>query len=162
MALESATYITGLVSTNPTASDQKRYGDDHIRMVKSVLLTTFPNLSAAVTVTPTEINYLAGATSAIQTQIAATQASITLRALNASPTLTGVPAAPTPATGTNSTQIATTAFVTAAIAGAGALGGVSSVNPGANLVPLASADGAINSSWSPAGAMYAYSNFGGF
>lgn len=37
-------------------------------------------------------------------------------ALLASPTFTGVPAAPTAAPGTNTTQIATTAFVTAAIA----------------------------------------------
>ena len=33
----------------------------------------------------------------------------------ASPTLTGTPAAPTAASGTNTTQIATTAFVTAAV-----------------------------------------------
>ena len=38
-------------------------------------------------------------------------------ALIASPTFTGVPAAPTPAPGTNTTQLATTAFVTAATAG---------------------------------------------
>lgn len=37
----------------------------------------------------------------------------------ASPTLTGTPAAPTAAPGTNTTQIATTAFVTAAVAAAG-------------------------------------------
>ena len=38
-------------------------------------------------------------------------------ALIASPTFTGTPAAPTPAPGTNTTQLATTAFVTAATAG---------------------------------------------
>jgi hypothetical protein len=37
----------------------------------------------------------------------------------ASPAFTGVPTAPTAAGGTNTTQIATTAFVTAAVAGAG-------------------------------------------
>lgn len=42
----------------------------------------------------------------------------TSRAPLASPTFTGTPAAPTPAGGTNTTQIATTAFVTAAVAGA--------------------------------------------
>jgi hypothetical protein len=47
-------------------------------------------------------------------------------ALSASPTFTGTPAAPTAAAGTNTTQIATTAFVTAAqVAGAGAI-----TNPG--------------------------------
>lgn len=40
----------------------------------------------------------------------------------AAPTFTGVPAAPTAAPGTNTTQVATTAFVTAAVAGGG--GGV--------------------------------------
>jgi hypothetical protein len=43
-------------------------------------------------------------------------------ALSASPTFTGAPLAPTAASGTNTTQIATTAFVTAAqVAGAGAI-----------------------------------------
>ena len=41
----------------------------------------------------------------------------------ASPTFTGTPAAPTAAVGTNTTQVATTAFVTAATAGSGGSGG---------------------------------------
>lgn len=44
-----------------------------------------------------------------------TQADMTPFARLASPTLTGTPQAPTPAPGTNSTQIATAAFVTAAL-----------------------------------------------
>lgn len=43
-----------------------------------------------------------------------------LKANLASPTFTGVPAAPTATAGTNTTQIATTAFVTTAVASAGA------------------------------------------
>lgn len=46
-----------------------------------------------------------------------TQAELDLKANIASPTLTGTPAAPTAAPGTNTTQIATTAFVTAAASG---------------------------------------------
>ncbi len=46
----------------------------------------------------------------------ATQAALDLKAPLASPTLTGTPAAPTAASGTNTAQIATTAFVTAAVA----------------------------------------------
>ena len=42
-------------------------------------------------------------------------ADITNKAGLASPTFTGTPAAPTASSGTNTTQIATTAFVTAAI-----------------------------------------------
>jgi hypothetical protein len=49
----------------------------------------------------------------------ATQTALNLKANIASPTLTGTPAAPTAAVGTNSTQIATTAFVQAAISTGG-------------------------------------------
>lgn len=49
--------------------------------------------------------------------------------LSASPTFTGVPAAPTAANGTNTTQVATTAFVNAAVTGAtGTLGTMSTQN----------------------------------
>ena len=60
-------------------------------------------------VTSTELGYLDGVTSNIQTQLDA-------KAPLASPTLTGTPKAPTASAGTNSTQIATTAFVTTAVA----------------------------------------------
>jgi len=66
-------------------------------------------------VSNTELQYVNGVTSAIQTQIdtklATATASSTYAPL-ASPTLTGVPAAPTAAPGTSTTQIATTAYVT--------------------------------------------------
>ena len=51
-------------------------------------------------------------------------ADLALKAPLASPTLTGVPAAPTAAPGTNTTQLATTAFVTAAVAAGGGGGGI--------------------------------------
>lgn len=60
MALESLTgtvYIDALTSTNPVSSDPKSEGDDHIRGIKNVLKTTFPNVSGAVTATHTELNY---------------------------------------------------------------------------------------------------------
>lgn len=66
---------------------------------------------AASSVTSTELGYLSGVTSAIQTQLAA-------KAPLDSPTLTGTPAAPTATAGTNTTQIATTAFVVAEVASA--------------------------------------------
>lgn len=57
MTVETASYISQLVATNPTASDPKSQGDNHIRMVKTVLQTQFPNLGAvAVTPTATQIN----------------------------------------------------------------------------------------------------------
>ena len=47
MALESATFLSGLVATNPTGSDVKGQGDDHIRLIKAVLVATFPNATRA-------------------------------------------------------------------------------------------------------------------
>ena len=58
----------------------------------------------AAGVSATEFQYLNGVTSDIQTQI-------DTKAPTASPTFTGTPAAPTASTGTDTTQIATTAFV---------------------------------------------------
>jgi hypothetical protein len=49
----------------------------------------------------------------------ATAAALANKANLASPTFTGVPVAPTASAGTNTTQLATTAFVTAAVAGGG-------------------------------------------
>lgn len=69
MGLESATFINGLVATNPAAGDARSEGDDHIRLLKSVLLATFPAINAAVNASDEEINYLVGVTSAIQTQL---------------------------------------------------------------------------------------------
>lgn len=45
MALESATVIDELVATNPTAGDPVSQGDDHIRLIKSVLLASLVNNS---------------------------------------------------------------------------------------------------------------------
>ncbi len=58
MALEATVYIDGLNSANPTATDGLAQGDDHIRLIKSAVKATFPNVAAAVTVTPAELNYL--------------------------------------------------------------------------------------------------------
>jgi hypothetical protein len=56
--------------------------------------------------TATELGYVDGVTSAIQTQL-------NLKAALASPALTGTPTAPTASVSTNTTQVATTAFVLA-------------------------------------------------
>ena len=60
MALETATYISQLTATNPVASDSVSVGDDHIRMLKTVLKTQFSGLSGttAITATEAELNYL--------------------------------------------------------------------------------------------------------
>ena len=56
MALESAVHITDLVVNNPLSTDTVSQADDHIRLLKTVLKTTFPNLNAAVTATPAQLN----------------------------------------------------------------------------------------------------------
>jgi len=75
-------------------------------------------LAVSSTVSSTELGYVDGVTSAIQTQIdsklATATASSTYAPL-ASPALTGTPTAPTATAGTNTTQVATTAFVGTAV-----------------------------------------------
>lgn len=160
MALETGSYISALVATNPTASDPKSQGDDHLRFVKAKILETFPSVTGAVTPTHTELNYVDGVTSAIQTQLDAltaakapiasptftgavtipSGASIAGFAPLASPTFTGTPTAPTATVGTSTTQIATTAFVAAT--------GLSTALPGqsGNAGKFITTDG-TNASW---------------
>lgn len=47
MPLETATYVSQLVSSNPAGSDPSSQGDDHIRLIKASLKATFPNFTAA-------------------------------------------------------------------------------------------------------------------
>lgn len=54
MALETASYVGDLVATNPTSTDPKSQGDDHLRLLKSVLLSTFVGLSGTAIVTGEE------------------------------------------------------------------------------------------------------------
>lgn len=56
MGLEAATYINQLIGTNPTGSDPASSADDHLRLIKSALLNTFPNLSAPVTASAATLN----------------------------------------------------------------------------------------------------------
>lgn len=95
-----------------------------------------PNLTAgswkvggtAITATAAELNYVDGVTSAIQTQM-------DTKAPLASPALTGTPTAPNASFGTDSTQIATTAFVQAALSAIYPVGSIytnatNATNPG--------------------------------
>ena len=70
MGLETATFISDLVTTNPVgASDAPPTLGTHSRLLKSVLKATFTKVTGAVTATHTELNYLAGLTSSAQTQL---------------------------------------------------------------------------------------------
>jgi len=48
MTVESASFISGLVPAYPPGSDSISEGDDHLRLIKSVLQGTFPNANAAI------------------------------------------------------------------------------------------------------------------
>ena len=123
MALESATYISDLDASNPTAGDGRNQGDDHIRLIKSAIKNTFPSLSAAVTVTATELNRLSGVTSSVQTQLNTLSSDVSNKAAKgtntditslASPALANA-TANTQTAGDNTTKVATTQFVTSAV-----------------------------------------------
>lgn len=48
MGLETGTWVDDLVTTNPDGTaDPKSQGDDHLRLIKSVLKSTFPNATRA-------------------------------------------------------------------------------------------------------------------
>lgn len=80
----------------------KQFADNNQNSI--FMASTLLGLTASVE----ELNYTDGVTSSIQTQL-------NNKAPLASPALTGTPTAPTAAAGTNTTQVATTAFVQAAI-----------------------------------------------
>ena len=68
MPLESGTYISDLVVTNPVGNtDFKSEGDNHLRLIKSVILNTFPSITGAMNATQAELNSLAGRQSFIDT-----------------------------------------------------------------------------------------------
>lgn len=80
MGLETGTYISDLNVSNPVgASDSVSQGDDHLRLIKTVLQNSI-NLTGQVTATFTELNYLDGVTGTTGTGNLV---------LSASPTLTG-------------------------------------------------------------------------
>jgi hypothetical protein len=56
MPLESASFINGLDVANPTSTDPTSQGDDHLRLLKTTIKATFPNLSGAVTATQADLN----------------------------------------------------------------------------------------------------------
>tara|TARA_R110002020_G_scaffold33980_1_gene103127 strand:- start:1129 stop:1617 length:489 start_codon:yes stop_codon:yes gene_type:complete len=66
MTVESASYISQLNTSNPAASDNISEGDDHLRLIKSVLQTQFPNLATtAVTQSSAQMNKLGFETGSI-------------------------------------------------------------------------------------------------
>ena len=110
-------FETVLTTVDPTADRTVSLPDATTTLVGKDTVDTLTNKTltspkinedVALTATSTELNYVDGVTSAIQTQIDA-------KAPLESPALTGTPTAPTATAGTNTTQVATTAFVSTAV-----------------------------------------------
>ena len=69
MTVETVNYIADLNPALPAATDARSEGDDHIRNLKTALVSTLGALAGPVTATHTELNYVDGVTSNIQTQL---------------------------------------------------------------------------------------------
>ena len=54
----SAHYINELNETYPRKEDLIKEGDDHLRLLKYVLKSSFPNVTSAINVSSTKLNYL--------------------------------------------------------------------------------------------------------
>jgi len=51
MGLETGTYISDLIATNPVgATDDRATADDHLRLIKAVLQNTFPTANSAINI----------------------------------------------------------------------------------------------------------------
>jgi len=67
MGLETGSTISSFITSNPTSSDPVNQGDDHLRLIKSVLKAQFPGaagsgFATAITATEAELNALHGLT----------------------------------------------------------------------------------------------------
>jgi hypothetical protein len=110
MSLESATYINQLSATNPAATDPLSQADEHLRLIKSTLQATFPNLTGPVTKTQAELNSSAvdaaitsdGSTPSLNTGITAAEVKTLLSVTEPAITSDGS----TPSLGTGITQAA--------------------------------------------------------
>lgn len=56
MGLETGTYISDFVSSNPAHGDGLNQTDSHLRWIKSAVLATFPNITGVVNATQAQLN----------------------------------------------------------------------------------------------------------
>jgi hypothetical protein len=74
MGLETASFFNDLNSAWPLGTDSGTFGDDHLRLIKSVLKSVFPGVggngfSQQITATEAELNNLAGLNANIMTLV---------------------------------------------------------------------------------------------
>lgn len=61
MPLETGTFISDFVASNPSHSDAMSQSDSHARWIKQAILNTFTGITGAVTATHTQLNSAVGA-----------------------------------------------------------------------------------------------------
>lgn len=88
MGLESATYINGLDAANPVSGDSLGQADDHMRLIKSTIKNTFPNINAAMNASDEELNFIVGQAELVTTGLekAAPKGSIVMWPTGTAPT----------------------------------------------------------------------------
>lgn len=112
MTVETALYPSQLNSTLPPQSDMVSEGAAHLRLIKTVEKTTWPNVAGAVSASHIELNYLVGVTSGIQSQINA-KGAIAGQTWSGAHVFGGTITVPTLPQGNSTTGAASTAFVQA-------------------------------------------------
>jgi hypothetical protein len=128
-ALAPITAQYWLSTSDPTLSNERNLGALATGYVKITQAIGIAVPSTVAGIPQADVTGLAAALAAkatlpiAESDVTSLVADLALKAPLASPTFTGVPAAPTAAAATNTTQLATTAMVQAAIAAAGAVAG---------------------------------------
>lgn len=69
MALETASYIANLVTTNPDGGDARSTADDHLRLIKAALVRTFPKMDSAVSLSAIQVSYVGDLSASVQLQL---------------------------------------------------------------------------------------------
>ncbi|MDX4957229.1 hypothetical protein [Delftia acidovorans] len=110
MTVETALYPTQLNPSWPLSTDMVSEGDDHIRLLKTVDKTTWPNVAGVVSASNIELSYAAGVTSPIQGQING-KGSISGQTWSGTHIFGGATFVSNLPQGTNNTGAANTAFV---------------------------------------------------
>lgn len=67
MPVESAGFISQLVPTQPQGGESISEGDDHIRVIKGAVKSSFPNINSQVTATPEQLNSIGTLTEDVAT-----------------------------------------------------------------------------------------------
>ncbi len=89
MTVEAATLISQLNPAYPADADSLAEGDQHIKLLKAVLLATFPNLKAVITASDADLNSTTGLAGAVATLSATTLKNVGVQNLSGALNLSG-------------------------------------------------------------------------